>query len=84
MGQDRRSEARSARQDRRFEAGSPNRSPCDSSLCQTEGTGPRVHPIALAHHLQGMLDRGEVNSLAEIARLDRVTRTRITPRAGTR
>jgi len=43
-----------------------------------QGTVPRVaRLLALAHHLQGMLDRGEVKSMAEIARLGHVTRARV-------
>ena len=34
--------------------------------------------LALAHHLRGKLDRGEVKSRAEIARLGHVTRARVT------
>jgi len=44
-----------------------------------QGTIPRVaRLLALAHHLQDMLDRGEVKSMAEIARLGHVTRARVT------
>jgi hypothetical protein len=40
---------------------------------------PRVaRLLALAHKFQGMLDRGEVESIAELARLGRVSRARIT------
>ena len=40
---------------------------------------PRVaRLLALAHKFQGMLDRGEVASMAELARLGRVSRARIT------
>jgi len=40
---------------------------------------PRVaRLLALAHKFQGMLDRGEVESMAELARLGRVSRARIT------
>lgn len=40
---------------------------------------PRVaRLLALAHRFQGMLDRGEVRSMAELARLGRVSRARIT------
>ncbi len=39
---------------------------------------PRVaRLLALAHKFQGMLDRGEVESMAELARLGRVSRARI-------
>jgi hypothetical protein len=34
--------------------------------------------LALAHKFQGMLDRGEVESMADLARLGRVSRARIT------
>jgi len=40
---------------------------------------PRVaRLLALAHKFQGILDRGEVDSMAELARLGRVSRARIT------
>jgi hypothetical protein len=40
---------------------------------------PRVaRLLALAHKFQRMLDRGEVESMAELARLGRVSRARIT------
>ena len=40
---------------------------------------PRVaRLLALAHKFQGMLDRGEVKSMAELARLGGVSRARIT------
>ncbi len=40
---------------------------------------PRVaRLLALAHKFQGMLDRGEVESMAELARFGRVSRARIT------
>ena len=40
---------------------------------------PRVaRLLALAHKFQGMLDSGEVASMAELARLGRVSRARIT------
>ena len=40
---------------------------------------PRVaRLLALAHKFQGMLDHGEVESMAELARLGRVSRARIT------
>jgi hypothetical protein len=46
---------------------------------QSAGKMPRVaRPLALAHKFQGMLDRGEVESMAELARLGRVSRARIT------
>jgi hypothetical protein len=44
--------------------------------------GPKVSRVArllaLAHKIQGMLDRGEVESMADLARLGRVSRARIT------
>jgi hypothetical protein len=44
--------------------------------------GPKVARVArllaLAHKFQGMLDRGEVESMADLARLGRVSRARIT------
>ena len=40
---------------------------------------PRVaRLLALAHKFQGMLDRGEVASMADLARVGRVSRARIT------
>jgi hypothetical protein len=40
---------------------------------------PRIaRLLALAHKFQGMLDRGEVESMAELARLGRVSRARVT------
>jgi len=43
------------------------------------GRVPRISRLlALAHRYQGMLDRGEVASMADIARLGRVTRARVT------
>ena len=40
---------------------------------------PRVaRLLALAHKFQAMLDRGEVESMAELARLGRVSRARVT------
>jgi hypothetical protein len=43
------------------------------------GRVPRISRLlALAHRLQGMLDRGEVASMADIARLGRVSRARVT------
>ena len=40
---------------------------------------PRVaRLLALAHKFQGMLNRGEVESMADLARLGRVSRARIT------
>lgn len=34
--------------------------------------------LALAHKFQGLLDRGEVESMAELARVGRVSRARVT------
>ena len=46
---------------------------------KSQGKIPRVaRLLALAHHLQRMLDRGEVKNRAEIARLRHVTRARVT------
>lgn len=43
------------------------------------GSVPRIaRLVALAHKFQGMLDRGEIASMADIARLGRITRARIT------
>ena len=48
-----------------------------------EGPAPRevsriARLLALAHKFQGMLDRGEVKSMADLARLGRVSWARIT------
>ena len=46
---------------------------------EPQGPIPRVSRLlALAHHLQGMLDRCEVKNMAEIARLGHVSRARVT------
>jgi len=43
------------------------------------GRVPRISRLlALAHRYQGMLDRGEVASMADIARLGRISRARVT------
>ena len=43
------------------------------------GRVPRISRLlALAHRFRGMLDRGEVASMADIARLGRVSRARLT------
>ncbi|MBI3722352.1 hypothetical protein HY251_00125, partial [bacterium] len=44
-----------------------------------EGSVPRIaRLLALAHHYNGLIERGEVAGYAELARLTRVTRARIT------
>ncbi len=44
-----------------------------------KGTIPRISRLlALAHHVQELLDTGQVRDLAEVARLGRVTRARMT------
>ena len=43
------------------------------------GVVPRISRLlALAHHVQGLIDAGHVRDLAEVARLGRVTRARMT------
>ena len=63
---------------KRAGAGSPKRVVAGKEALVPE-TVPRVaRLLALAHKFQGMLDRGEVESMAELARLGRVSRARIT------
>lgn len=51
----------------------------DASKPGAQGHIPRVSRlVALAHKFQGLLDDGTVDSLADLARLGRVTRARIT------
>ena len=64
---------------KRVGAGAPKRiarhAPSAAALEQV----PRVaRLLALAHRFQGMLDRDEVESMAELARVGRVSRARIT------
>ena len=44
-----------------------------------KATIPRISRLlALAHHIQELLDKGEVKDMAEVARLSHVTRARMT------
>ena len=55
------------------------RYPFKAPKAQTPERVPRIaRLLALAHKFQGMLDRGDVESMAELARLGRVSRARIT------
>ena len=46
---------------------------------EPQGTIPRVSRLlALAHHIQELLDTGQVKDLAEVARRGNVTRARVT------
>ena len=46
---------------------------------EPQGTIPRVSRLlALAHHIQELLDTGQVQDLAEVARRGHVTRARVT------
>jgi len=46
---------------------------------EPEGAIPRVSRLlALAHHIQELLDTGQVKDLAEVARRGHVTRARVT------
>ena len=53
--------------------------PEPASEPEPQGTIPRVSRLlALAHHIQELLDTGQVKDLAEVARRGRVTRARVT------
>ena len=46
---------------------------------EPQGTVPRISRLlALAHHIQGLLDSGQVRDLAEVARRGHVSRARVT------
>jgi len=46
---------------------------------ETQGTIPRISRLlALAHHIQELLDTGQVKDLAEVARRGHITRARMT------
>ena len=54
-------------------------SPEPAPESEPQGTIPRVSRLlALAHHIQELLDTGQVKDLAEVARRGRVTRARVT------
>ena len=60
-------------------AGAPKRLVTGAPAAPPPERVPRIaRLLALAHKFQGMLDRGEVDSMAELARLGRVSRARIT------
>ena len=59
-------------------AGAPKRLQVASAPAAPEKVPRVARLLALAHKFQGMLDRGEVNSMAELARLGRISRARIT------
>jgi len=53
--------------------------PVPDGQAEPKGTIPRISRLlALAHHIQGLLDTGQVQSLAQVARLGHVTRARMT------
>src|SRR4051812_43939472 len=59
-------------------AGAPKRLQAKNAPPSTQRVPRVARLLALAHKFQGMLDRGEVKSMAELARLGRVSRARIT------
>ena len=63
---------------KRAGAGSPKRVVVGKAAPAPENVPRIAQLLALAHRFQGMLDRGEVESMAELARLGRVSRARIT------
>ena len=63
---------------KRAGAGSPKRVVAGKEVLVPEMVPRVARLLALAHKFQGMLDRGEVESMAELARLGRVSRARIT------
>ena len=63
---------------KRTGAGSPKRVVAGKAAPVPEKVPRIARLLALAHKFQGMLDRGEVESMAELARLGRVSRARIT------
>ena len=63
---------------KRAGAGSPKRVVAGKAPPVPENVPRVARLLALAHKFQGMLDRGEVKSMAELARLGRVSRARIT------
>jgi hypothetical protein len=58
--------------------GAPKRLQAGKAAAQPEKVPRVARLLALAHKFQGMLDRGEAASMAELARLGRVSRARIT------
>ena len=70
-----------ARKDRRARLMEGARPPADANKAKPEprGTIPRItRLLALAHHLQELLDSGKVKDLAEVARRGHVSRARVT------
>ena len=63
---------------KRTGAGSPRRVVAGKAAPAPEKVPRIARLLALAHKFQGMLDSGEVESMAELARVGRVSRARIT------
>jgi hypothetical protein len=61
----------------RARAGAPKRLQAGSAPAIREKVPRVTRLLALAYRFQGMLDSGEVKSMAELARLGRVSRARI-------
>ena len=68
--------ARRGRRDRLVEGAPP---PEPEAAPEPQGTVPRIaRLLALAHHIQELIDTGQVRDLAEVARRGHVTRARMT------
>lgn len=63
---------------KRSTAGAPKQLRVGKAQATPEKVPRIARLLALAHKFQGMLDRGEVESMADLARLGRVSRARIT------
>ena len=63
---------------KRAGAGSPKRVVAGRAAPVPEKVPRIARLLALAHKFQGMLDRGDVASMADLARVGRVSRARIT------
>ena len=63
---------------KRAGTGAPKRLAAGAAQAAPEAVPRIARLLALAHKFQGMLDSGEVASMAELARLGRVSRARIT------
>jgi DNA-binding MarR family transcriptional regulator len=50
----------------------------DQIRAESESAKPKRDPMRLAHHYQALLDSGEVETRAELARLLGVSRARVT------
>ncbi len=59
-------------------AGAPKRLQAGTAAPVQQNVPRIARLLALAHKFQGMLDRGEVKSMTELARLGRVSRARVT------